>query len=81
MIASGKADVMVTEVIEANYYSHINKKLSAPLTKTPFTKGEIGMMIPKENKQLLKYTNTFIDKEINSGRIDELIKKYILVNN
>lgn len=81
MIASGKADVMITEVIEANYYSHINKKLSAPLAKTPFTQGEIGMMIPKEKKQLLKYTNKFIDKEINCGQIDDLIKKYILVNN
>lgn len=81
MIANGKADVMVTEVIEANYYSHINKKLSAPLTKTPFTKGGIGMMMPKENTQLLDYTNKFIDKEIKSGRIEELTIKHILVNN
>ena len=68
---------MITEVIEAKYYSGINKNLAAPLSETPFTKGQIGMLIPKGNKKLLKFTNKFINKEIKSGRIDELKVKYI----
>lgn len=77
LIASGIADVMITEVIEAKYYSNINKNLAAPLSKSPFTKGKIGMLIPKKNKNLLKYANKFIDRELTSGRIDELKSKYI----
>ena len=78
LIVLGKADVMITEVIEANYYSHINKNLAAPLASNPFTKGEIGMLIPPQNKKLLNYVNRFINQEINSRRIDELKAKYDL---
>ena len=72
LIDTGVADVMITEIIEAKYYSNINKNLSAPLADTPFTKGQIGMLIPKKNKILLKFTNKFINDEIKSGRIEEL---------
>jgi len=81
MIANGKADVMITEIIEAKYYSNINKNLAAPLANAPFTNGGIGMMMPKENKQLLRYANKFIEQETNNERIKELKSKYILVNN
>ena len=77
LIDTGVADVMITEVIEAKYYSGINKNLSAPLTDTPFTKGQIGMLLPRKNKTLLKFTNNFINNEIKSGRIEELKRKYI----
>ena len=77
LIDTGVADVMITEVIEAKYYSGINKNLSAPLADTPFTKGQIGMLLPKKNKTLLKFTNKFINEEIKSGRIEELKRKYI----
>ena len=77
LIDTGVADVMITEVIEAKYYSNINKNLSAPLADTPFTKGQIGMLLPKKNKNLLKFTNKFINDEIKSGRIEELKRKYI----
>ena len=80
LIDIGKADVMITEVIEAKYYSGINKNLSAPLSDSPFTKGQIGMLIPKRNKKLLKFTNKFINDEIKSGRIKELKRKYIYCN-
>ena len=80
LIDTGVADVMITEVIEAKYYSGINKNLSAPLADTPFTKGQIGMLLPKKNKNLLKFTNKFINEEIKSGRIEELKKKYIYCN-
>ena len=81
LIASGKADVMITEIVEANYYSNIIPNLAAPLSKTPFTNGKIGMLLPRENKFLLLYVNKFIKKEQKSGRIDKLKEKYILGKN
>lgn len=77
LIAEDKADVMITEVIEANYYSNIYKNLAIPVSTIPFTKSEIGMLLPKENKTLLKYVNKFIREEKNSGRLLELEKTYI----
>ena len=77
LIADGKADVMITEIIEADYYSNINKNLAAPLSKKPFTKGQIGMLLPLKNKNLLKYADKFISKEKEIGRIEELKEKYI----
>lgn len=77
LISLKKADVMITETIEAKYYSRKDKNLAAPLAETPFTQGQIGILMPKENKHLLKYTNKFIDEEKKSGRLDKLKEKYI----
>ncbi len=77
LIASGKADVMITETIEAIFYSNKNTLLSAPLAKTPFTKGQIGILLPKENKKLLNYVNKFLIKERTSGRLKQLEDRYI----
>jgi cyclohexadienyl dehydratase len=80
LIASGKADVMITEIIEANYYSSINRNLAAPLADTPFTRGQIGMLIPSENKNFVPYLNKFIENEQKNGRLAEIKKKYIYSN-
>ena len=80
LIATDKADVMITEIIEANYYSNIYKNLAIPVSIIPSTKSQIGMLLPKENKSLLKYVNEFIEKEKQSGRITELEKIYIYSN-
>ena len=47
---------MITEEIEANYYSNIYKNLAIPISTIPFTKSQIGMLLPKKNKALLKIT-------------------------
>ena len=39
LIAEGKADVMITEVMEAEYYVNKDPRLAAPLLETPFTQG------------------------------------------
>ena len=78
LVAEGKADVMITEIVEAKYYSNINKKLAAPLVQNPFTKGQIGMLMPGQSKTLHRYVNKFIKNEQNSGRIYELKEKFNL---
>lgn len=76
-IAVGTADVMITDTIEAGFYSKKDKRLSAPMIDYPFTNEKIGALIPKDNKTLLKYVNKFIKNEYKSGRLNELQKIYI----
>jgi ABC-type amino acid transport substrate-binding protein len=77
LIASGEADVMITEVAEAGYYAGQDSRLAAPLIHEPFTQGELGVLMPKGSDDLLNYVNAFLDEEKRTGRIDELYEKYI----
>ena len=75
LIAEGKADVMITEMAEAGYYSKRDKRLAAPLITKPFSSGQIGILMSKNSPELLDFVNSFL--EGNSSRIDELKQKYI----
>jgi cyclohexadienyl dehydratase len=77
LVASGEADVMITEVMEAGYYVGQDSRLAAPLIYKPFTKGQLGALMPKGSEDLLNYVNVFLKEEKDSGRIDELADKYI----
>ena len=77
LIASGEADVMITETMEAGFYVGQDSRLAAPLIYEPFTHGELGILMPKGSKDLLEYVNTFLEEEKASGRIDELAEEYI----
>ena len=77
LIASGEADVMITEIAEAGFYVGQDSRLAAPLIYDPFTHGQIGVLMPKGSEDLLVYVNRFLEKEISSGRIDELAETYI----
>lgn len=60
LIAQGKAQVMITETVEAEYYIKKNNSLVAPLLAQPFTKDEFGVMMTKENEELLRIVNSII---------------------
>ncbi|MDO5132848.1 MAG: transporter substrate-binding domain-containing protein [Eubacteriales bacterium] len=77
LIASGEADVMITEIMEAAYYVGQDGRLAAPLIYEPFTNGELGMLMPKGSEDLLEYVNEFLEDERQSGRLDELADEYI----
>lgn len=77
LIAAGEADVMITEIMEAGYYAGLDSRLAAPLIHTPFTHGELGVLMPKGSEDLLSFVNAFLNNEITSGRIDELAEEYI----
>ena len=77
LIAEGKADVMITEIMEAGYYVGKDDRLAAPLIYNPFTKGELGFLMPKGYDDLLNYINDFIDKEKEKDKIKELADEYI----
>ena len=76
LVASGEADIMITEIMEAGYYVGQDSRLAAPLVQEPFTHGEIGVLMPKGSEDLLNYVNEFLGKEKESGRIDELADEY-----
>ncbi|MBQ7577339.1 MAG: transporter substrate-binding domain-containing protein [Synergistaceae bacterium] len=75
LIAEGKADVMITEMAEAGYYTKRDKRLAAPLITKPFSSGKIGVLMSKNSPELRDFVNSFL--EMNTGRLDELRQKYI----
>ena len=77
LIADGEADVMITEIMEAGYYVGKDSRLAAPLIDEPFTRGQLGVLMPKGSEDLLEYVNDFLKKEKETGRIDRLAEKYI----
>ena len=77
LIASGKADVMITEIMEAAYYCSKDKRLAAPLLEKPFTHGQLGALLPPGNEALRDYVNGFIGQERRTGRLDELKTIYL----
>ena len=80
LVASGEADIMITEIMEAGYYIGQDDRLAAPLIFEPFTHGQIGILMPKGSEDLLDYVNQFLQKEKESGRIDELADAYFFGN-
>jgi len=77
LVAAGEADVMITEIMEAGYYTGLDDRLAAPLIHAPFTHGQLGVLMPKGSEDLLEYVNAFLRAEKESGRIDELAGKYV----
>ena len=77
LVASGEADVMITEVMEAGYYVGQDSRLAAPTIYEPFTNGQLGVLMPNGSEDLLAYVNGFLEEERANGRLDELAEKYI----
>jgi len=77
LVAEGKADVMITEIMEAAFYCARDKRLAAPLLDAPFTHGELGILLPSGNRTLLEQVNRFIRKKRKSGRLEELKEIYL----
>ena len=77
LIAEGAADIMITEIMEAGYYTALDSRLAAPLIREPFTRGQLGVLMPKGSEDLLDFVNRFLADEKASGRLDELAETYI----
>ena len=79
LIAKGEADVMITEITEAPYYAQTDTRLAAPLLNTPFTHGEIGVLMRKGQEDLLQVVNATIQQMKSDGTLRRLHEKYGLV--
>ena len=79
LIAQGEADVMITEITEAPYYVQTDPRLAAPLLDTPFTHGEIGVLMRKGQDDLLQLVNSIIRLMKADGTLRQLTEKYGLI--
>ena len=78
-VAEGHADVMITEITEAPWYIQNDARLAAPLLNTPFTHGEIGVLMRKGQDDLLQIVNNTIRQMKSDGTLRRLHEKYGLV--
>lgn len=76
LVAAGRADVMITEVTEAPYYTRSDARLAAPLLDAPFTHGEIGVLMRKGQDDLLRLVNAAIRQMKADGTLRRLCEKY-----
>ena len=79
LVADGRADVMITEITEAPWYVQSDPRLAAPLINTPFTHGEIGVLMRKGQDDLLALVNAVIAQMKADGTLRRLHEKYGLV--
>lgn len=75
-IAIGNADIMITEITEAPWYVKNDIRLSAPLLSAPFTNGEIGVLMQKNQEDLLNEVNRTIQEMKKDGSLRRLHEKY-----
>ena len=75
-IAAGEADVMITEITEAPYYVQADARLAAPLLDTPFTHGEIGVLMKQGQDDLLQAVNSIIRRMKSDGTLRRLQERY-----
>jgi len=78
-VAEGNADVMITEITEAPWYVQNDPRLAAPLINTPFTHGEIGVLMRKGQDDLLLIVNNTIRQMKSDGTLHRLHEKYQLI--
>lgn len=77
LVAEGKADVMITETMEARRYIRDNKKLAAPLVESPFTRNNFGILMAKGDQDFLNFVNMWMEEVQMNGTMTKLEAKYI----
>ena len=60
LVGEGKADVMITETMEAVRYVNDNPKVAAPLVDKPFTENHFGVLMKQGEPDLLKAVNNWM---------------------
>lgn len=77
LVGEDKADVMITETMEARRYVRDNPKLAAPLIDKPFTENHFGVLMTKDDPALLAATNRWMKAIKEDGRLDAWEERYI----
>ena len=76
-VAEGEVDVMITDSVEALHYAAVNELLAAPLADTPFTRAELGYLMPAGSERLQDTVNFMMDQMILKGDMAALQKEYL----
>lgn len=78
-IAEGKADIMITETVEAARYVEKDARLAAPLIHEPFTRHSCGILMQKGDQEWLNYINFVLAELRMDGTLAKLEAKYLKV--
>ena len=78
-IAAGKADIMITETVEAVSWVKREPKLAAPLVEKPFdgTRHSCGILMAKGDQEFLNYINFVLAELRMDGRLEQLEINYL----
>ena len=78
-IAEGKADIMITETVEAVSWVKREPRLAAPLVDKPFegTRHSCGILLEKGDQEFLNYINFVLAELRMDGRLEQLEIKYL----
>lgn len=77
LVAEGKADIMITETMEAVRYTRMDKRLGAPLVDKPFTRSRFGVLMAKGDQDLLNYVNFVLAELEMNGTMKQMEDTYI----
>ena len=78
-VAEGKADIMITETVEAISWIKREPRLAAPLIDKPFagTIHSCGILMAKGDQEFLNYVNFVLAELRMDGRLEQLEIKYL----
>ena len=76
-IAEGKADIMITETVEAAQYIRRDARLAAPLIDAPFSRHSCGILMQKGDQEWLNYINFVLAELRMDGTMAKLEAKYL----
>ena len=78
-IAEGKADIMITETVEAVSWIKREPRLAAPLVDKPFegTVHSCGILMAKGDQEFLNYVNFVLAELRMNGTLEKLEVKYL----
>ena len=77
LVGEGKADIMITETMEARRYAKDNPKVAAPLVDKPFTENHFGVLMQKDYPCLLGAVNKWMAGIKADGTMDKWENQYI----
>lgn len=78
-IAEGRADIMITELVEAARYVEMDARLAAPLIDEPFTRHSCGILMAKGDQEFLNYINFVLAELRMNGTLPRLETEYLRV--
>ena len=76
-VAEDEVDVMITDSIEALFYAKHDDRLYAALSDKPFTKNQMGYLIPKGDTIFADAINFWMEEMKLTGEFEKLKKTWI----
>ena len=77
LVGEGKADVMITETMEARRYAKDNPKVAAPLVDKPFTENHFGVLMKQGYPKLEAAVNDWMKTIKDNGTMAKWEDQYI----